>query len=89
MTLKLSENEIGIEGGQYIADALKINTVRSLLYHMRLFHLMQTLTTLDIGWNKVGVDGTKHLANALQHNTVRVVLYSSTSYIFVSFIAET
>jgi hypothetical protein len=56
---------------------------------MHLFHLMQTLTTLDIGWNKVGVEGTKHLANALQHNTVIVVLYSSTSHLFALFIADT
>jgi hypothetical protein len=56
---------------------------------MHLYHLLQTLTTLKIGWNRIGAEGARHIANALHHNTVRFVLYSSTSYIFVSFIAET
>jgi hypothetical protein len=93
-TLNLTVNAIGNEGATYVANALRHNNVSLVLeithlLQMHLYHLLQTLTTLKIGWNRIGAEGARHIANALHHNTVRFVLYSSTSYIFVSFIAET
>ncbi len=35
-----------------------------------IYHLSQTLTTLDIDDNEIGAQGAEHLANALQKNKV-------------------
>ena len=73
--LDLAYNQIGPEGGQAIAQALKRNqvtytfsfftSVNSLLY------LLQTLTALDLGNNQIGSEGAQAIAQALERNHVR------------------
>jgi Ran GTPase-activating protein (RanGAP) involved in mRNA processing and transport len=75
-TLELFNNAIGPEGAQYLADALRNNTV-SFISHFPHFHLhfyTQTLTMLNLGINKIKAEGTQHLADALQTNTVNIFL---------------
>jgi Ran GTPase-activating protein (RanGAP) involved in mRNA processing and transport len=83
-TLDLSDNEIGADGAQHLADALRNNTVTVILHssisYMHLYFCTQTLTTLDLSDNEIGADGAQHLADALRNNTVTLILSSCISY---------
>ena len=69
---------------QQIANLMKRNTVRSLVYLpslMPLTHLIQTITVFILFKNNIGHAGTLHLADMLQDNTVTRILNSSTSHV--------
>jgi Ran GTPase-activating protein (RanGAP) involved in mRNA processing and transport len=70
-TLDLYYNQIGVQGSQHLANALKQNTVKPhTLIVLFIHYYLQTLTTLDLSHNKIGNQGVQYLANALQHNKV-------------------
>lgn len=77
-------NEIGALGAQYLAEALKYNTVNfhAIIKNDMLPSLLftQTLTTLDFECNRFGPVGAQHLADALQQNTVNFI--SSSTILF-------
>jgi hypothetical protein len=83
-TLTLLINKIAAVGAQYLADALRNNTVSLILSssisytHLHVF--TQTLTTLDLNYNQIGDAGAQYLADALRNNTVTLILSSSISY---------
>jgi hypothetical protein len=60
-------------GAHYLAEALKVNTVR---YTADIFHkydeycCAQTLSTLDLALNDLGSTGAQYLADALKVNQV-------------------
>ena len=55
----MSNNEIGPEAGQYIANCLKAN---------------QTLDTLDLRWNSLGNQGAKAILKGLNVNKYLMIL---------------
>jgi hypothetical protein len=67
-------NGIRDNGAQYLADALKNNTVNFLfcLSHLHLFLITQTLTTLNLQHNKIRENGAKYLADGLKNNMVNI-----------------
>jgi Ran GTPase-activating protein (RanGAP) involved in mRNA processing and transport len=90
--LDLYLNEIGAEGARHLADALKINTVRSFFYPFitsaSFSFKIQALTTLNLVDNNIGNQGAQYLANALEINRVRV-LFDWINEIFTIFIKIT
>jgi Ran GTPase-activating protein (RanGAP) involved in mRNA processing and transport len=75
--LDVGHNQLGNEGVEYLADALKINRVSERLFSFDRsssrdpsFH-SQSLTTLDIQYNDIDAEGETDLANALNSNQVR------------------
>ncbi len=78
-TLNLTENDIGIEGGRYLANALQNNTVSYIFLSICCISAMtidtQTLTTVDLGHNYIRNEGARCLVNALQNNTVSDIFY--------------
>ncbi len=81
--LDLGGNQIGDEGTQLLADALKQNKVKCIflphLHHCYLYFFAQKLTILNLSKNKIGDKGATHLANALKENEVNCILYSCVS----------
>jgi len=81
--LDLGGNQIGDEGTQLLADALKLNKVKCIflphLHHCYLYFFAQKLTILNLSKNKIGDKGATHLANALKENEVNYILYSCVS----------
>jgi hypothetical protein len=82
-TLNLEANQIGVQGAQYLSDALHHNKVRqripSSLSHPAVSYFAQTLITLNLNYNEVGDQGAKHLSDALWHNKVRQSFFISRS----------
>lgn len=81
--LDLSWNQIQSEGLQYLAQGLRHNTVRKVLFFLRhIYHCIsiQTLTNLSLSLNKIDEEGAQHLAQALENNTVRKVFLFSIRY---------
>ncbi|CAF3993437.1 unnamed protein product [Rotaria magnacalcarata] len=58
-TLDLSQNKIGDEGAQHIANALNTKKI---------------LTTLNLSVNNIGDEGARHIANALSNNKTLTTL---------------
>jgi len=81
--LDLGGNQIGDEGAQYLADALKTNEVKCILSthscHYHLYFFAQKLTILNLSRNEIGDEGAKQFAGALQNNKVNCILSSSIS----------
>jgi len=76
MELSLSENQIGMQGAQYLGEGLQKNKVREKkhplhLYHIHLPYFIQTLTRLDLSDNQIGAQGTQYLGEGFQKNKVR------------------
>ena len=71
-TLKLGSNQVGHQGVQHLANALKQNRVISTVLPIRIIAhcFLQTLVALDLFTNNIGNQGAHYLANALQHNNV-------------------
>ena len=71
----LSENQIGDQGAQFIAQALLNNTVRQCrplhLFHSRRSLFIQTLKELFLHQNQIGDKSAQSIAQALLNNTVR------------------
>jgi Ran GTPase-activating protein (RanGAP) involved in mRNA processing and transport len=63
--LYLSANNIGVEGAQYLGEALEKNTVRqnqSLhFYYIHLSLFIQTLTELSLYKNQIGAQGAEYI----------------------------
>ncbi len=75
MKLNLSSNEIGPQGAEYLANALKQNTVvwiASLyfLFNIVIDYFLQKLTELRMIYDEIDQQGGEHFANALQENQV-------------------
>ncbi|CAF2223523.1 unnamed protein product [Rotaria magnacalcarata] len=83
-TFNLSSSQIGNNGAQCLANALRNNTTltkldlwENLIGEKGAQHLADalrintTLTTLSLGRNNIGNRGVQHLADALKNNTVR------------------
>ena len=75
MTLHLWQNQIGIEGARYLAEALTMNQVSDNGLSMpsimvELCSSFQTLTTLNIGGNSIGDAGAIAIGDALKTNQV-------------------
>ena len=77
--IDLSGNKIGYEGAKHLAEALRNNTVATILSchiftctHVHFF--TQTLSTLALVCDRIGSEGAKCLADALKHNTVTLIL---------------
>lgn len=72
--LDLRYNNLGDEGAQHLADALRNNAVSIMLPSDRLCShldiLSQILTTLKLDCNQIGSVGIQHLVDALQNNTI-------------------
>ena len=89
-TLNLERNEIGDEGAQHLARALKVNRVRldfsTSRHSSAIFISHRHCTTLHLAVNEIGEEGAQHLASALQVNTVRLDFWTSwhSSAIFLS-----
>ncbi|CAF4415995.1 unnamed protein product [Rotaria magnacalcarata] len=60
-TLGLTNNHIGADGAQRVAETLRNNT---------------TITTLKLGGNQLGDKGAQYLAYALRNNTVTFIFFS-------------
>ncbi len=78
-TLNLDSNQIGNAGAQYLAGALRNNTVIPIIFHLSHYHLflyIQTLKTLLLSSNKIGDEGAQHIADGLKNNTV-IAIFSS------------
>ena len=74
-TIDLSHNGIGVQGAEYLANALEENEVTQLsplFFVIQLFtrYPLQVLTTLIMAHNRIGDQGAQQLANALQKNNV-------------------
>jgi Ran GTPase-activating protein (RanGAP) involved in mRNA processing and transport len=78
--LILRGNDLVDQAAQYMADALRNNTVRKLsflLFPTGFYYLTQTLTELDLSGNGITEKGAQYLADALRTNIVRDILFSS------------
>jgi hypothetical protein len=88
LRLSVSNNQIGVQGAQYLGEALQNNTVREResdylhLYHINLSYFIQILRELCIDQNRIGNNGAQYLAKALQKSTVRKRLRVSSSLLF-------
>lgn len=57
---------------QYLSDALRINTVCSVLFLFYIYiyviasRFTQTLKELYLGWSRIGNEGIRYLAEALK-----------------------
>ncbi|CAF1647072.1 unnamed protein product, partial [Adineta ricciae] len=81
--LDLTGNQIGVQGAQYLANALQMNTTitkvnlcnneiesKELEHISKALRTNKTLLTLDLGKNKIRNCGIQNIADALQKNTV-------------------
>jgi hypothetical protein len=78
-TLDLCWNRIFDEGGQHICNALKSNTVRTLIFspstNRFFFFSTQVITTVDIRWNGAGEEILHNLGLALRRNRAKQARY--------------
>jgi hypothetical protein len=44
-----------------------------LIFRIKLYHLLQTLTTLNLQYIEIDDEVAKYLANGLRNNTVRLI----------------
>jgi hypothetical protein len=58
-------------------------------FHIDHDHLIQTLSTLDLGHNQIDAKEAQHLATALQNNTVRYTFFLSILHLSTSFNTDT
>ena len=83
--LSLRNNRIDDEGAEYLAEALRENTVSTttiiIFLYLRYF-LHKTLTTLNLSKNSIGDNGIKHLADALRENTVSTISVANEFLLF-------
>ena len=88
-TLDLYRSQIGDQGAQHLADALRNNTVSIFLSYSSSFHhihfFTQTLTRLNLYDNQIGDEGAQHLADALRNSTVTLFLSHSSSFHHIHF----
>ena len=66
-TLNLSSNEISHDGAEYLANAIKNNTVNFVFSSSYLYtslYFLQTITALDIGSNGIGDKGIQYVRKA-------------------------
>ena len=81
----LYNNNIGQTGTEYLANALRTNTValsfRSIIARVRIRGSLfgQTLLHLELDSNNIEAVGAQYLANALEHN--KVVKCRSIAYV--------
>ena len=70
--MTLSSNRIGPQGAEYLANALKHNTVILKSSYILSLHtgFLQTLTILNLSSNSIGDQGAQHLAEAVKTNKV-------------------
>ena len=72
--LDLGGNQIGDEGTELLAVALKNNKVKCILSslpcHYHLYFFVQKLILLDLSRNEIGNEGAKQLAKTLKNNEV-------------------
>ena len=77
-TLDLSENGIGDEGAQHLADGLRKNKVSMIGFrcvsYKRVEISTQTLMALYLQVNKIGEEGAQRLADVLRTNTVSSIV---------------
>ncbi len=76
--LDLSRNEIGDQGANCLATALKTNTVNSISYSLiplTYAFFTQTLIQLRLYKNRIRDQGAIDLASALENKTVNCILY--------------
>lgn len=70
--MDLERGEIGNEGAQQLAEALKTNeVVQQLLRLDILLNIFQTLREVNIQRNKLDPEDIRYLAEALKINKVR------------------
>lgn len=63
-TLLLGHNNIDVEGGRYLTNALMINKVKDICEHCFttiLISFLQTITTLSVCYNKITPEQIRHL----------------------------
>jgi Ran GTPase-activating protein (RanGAP) involved in mRNA processing and transport len=80
ITLDFANNNISDEGAQYLADALKNNTVNMIFFPIPpsyLFFFKQTMTELALAENAIGESGARYLADLLTNNMVNIFLLLS------------
>jgi Ran GTPase-activating protein (RanGAP) involved in mRNA processing and transport len=76
--LDLSGNEIGDQGANHLATALKNNMVNHIFYSfipLASVFFTQTLTQLRLYKNRIRDQGAIDLASALENNKVNCILY--------------
>ncbi len=49
-----------------------------------MYHLIKSLTTLNLYYNQIGDKGAQEFADVLKHNTVKSLFFSSIFYIYNS-----
>ena len=82
-----SDNRLNVEGAILLVDALKENTILTMLNISKnyiddkgatalanILNSMTALTTLDISSNQIGMEGATALANALENNNTLTTL---------------
>jgi len=80
VTLNLSHNQFGDEGGKAIGQGLQTNKVTQTMilfnfYHIHLSLFIQTLTTLNLNWNEIGVEGKQYLQSLMKKRITVNVLF--------------
>jgi Ran GTPase-activating protein (RanGAP) involved in mRNA processing and transport len=76
--LDLGGNQIGNQGTNYLATALKTNMVKRIFYSfitLSSAFFTQTLTQLRLYKNRIRDQGAIDLASALENNKVNCILY--------------